>query len=91
MIQGLENLETKHKVKLTIPLVASYLARGVKRTKIADMSNISVDHIQTRRTDRERRRAELQQELKKLTGRSDYGVEMGDKPEIIDVDGEHTP
>ena len=35
MIQGLENLETKHKVKLTVPLVASYLARGVKRTKIA--------------------------------------------------------
>ena len=49
-------------------------------------SNISVDHIQTRRTDRERRRAELQEELKELTGRSDYGVEMGSKPEIIDVD-----
>ncbi len=41
MIQGLENLETKHKVKLTIPLVASYLARGVKRTKIAEICNIS--------------------------------------------------
>ncbi len=41
MIQGLENLETKHKVKLTVPLVASYLARGVKRTKIAELCNIS--------------------------------------------------
>jgi hypothetical protein len=41
MIQGLENLETKHKVKLTIPLVASYLARGAKRTKIAALCNIS--------------------------------------------------
>ena len=41
MIQVLENLETKHKVKLTIPLVASYLARGVKRTKIAEICNIS--------------------------------------------------
>ncbi len=41
MIQGLENLETKHKVKLTIPLVASYLARGVKRTKIAELCNVS--------------------------------------------------
>jgi predicted DNA-binding protein YlxM (UPF0122 family) len=41
MIQGLENLETKHKVKLTVPLVASYLARGVKRTKIAALCNIS--------------------------------------------------
>ncbi|MHC4270348.1 MAG: hypothetical protein ACYSTS_18075 [Planctomycetota bacterium] len=41
MIQPLENLETKHKVKLTIPLVASYLARGVKRTKIAEICNIS--------------------------------------------------
>ena len=170
MIQPLENIETKHKVKLTIPLVASYLARGIKRTKIAELcnvsfqavydycdrhyeelaplidtsdsilaikskhiavkaqerllkhlsksekkdlfalnaisgthidkfrllsdkstSNISVDHIQTRRTDRERRRAELQEELKELTGRSDYGVEMGNKPEIINVDGEHTP
>ena len=41
MIQPLENIETKHKVKLTIPLVASYLARGVKRTKIAEICNIS--------------------------------------------------
>jgi len=41
MIQELENLETKHKVKLTVPLVASYLARGVKRTKIAEICNIS--------------------------------------------------
>ena len=41
MIQELENLETKHKVKLTVPLVASYLARGVKRTKIAALCNIS--------------------------------------------------
>ena len=41
MIQPLENLETKHKVKLTVPLVASYLARGVKRTKIAEICNIS--------------------------------------------------
>ena len=41
MIQGLENLETTHKVKLTVPLVASYLARGVKRTKIAALCNIS--------------------------------------------------
>ncbi len=41
MIQALENIETKHKVKLTVPLVASYLARGVKRTKIAEICNIS--------------------------------------------------
>lgn len=41
MIQGLEQLDTKHKVKLTIPLVASYLARGVKRTQIAKICNIS--------------------------------------------------
>lgn len=41
MIQGLEQLETKHKVKLTIPLVASYLSRGVKRTQIAKLCNIS--------------------------------------------------
>ncbi len=41
MINALENLETKHKVKLTVPLVASYLARGVKRTKIAEICNIS--------------------------------------------------
>ena len=41
MIQGLENLETKHKVKLTIPLVAGYLARGVNRMKIAKLCNIS--------------------------------------------------
>ena len=41
MIQELENLEIKHKVKLTVPLVASYLARGVKRTKIAELCNIS--------------------------------------------------
>ena len=41
MIQPLENIETKHKVKLTVPLVAAYLARGVKRTKIAEICNIS--------------------------------------------------
>jgi hypothetical protein len=41
MTQALENLETKHKVKLSIPLVASYLARGVKRTQIARICNIS--------------------------------------------------
>ncbi len=41
MVNELENIETKHKVKLTIPLVASYLARGVKRTKIAEICNIS--------------------------------------------------
>ena len=41
MLQPLENIETKHKVKLTIPLVASYLARGVKRTRIAELCNIS--------------------------------------------------
>ena len=34
MTQALESLETNHKVKLTVPLVASYLARGVKRTQI---------------------------------------------------------
>ena len=41
MVNALENIETKHKVKLTRPLVASYLARGVKRTKIAEICNIS--------------------------------------------------
>ncbi len=45
MIQPLENIETKHKVKLTIPLVASYLARGVKRTKIAEICNISFQAV----------------------------------------------
>ncbi len=41
MIQALESLETNHKVKLTVPLVASYLVRGVKRTQIARLCNIS--------------------------------------------------
>ncbi len=41
MTQALESLETNHKVKLTVPLVASYLARGVKRTQIARLCNIS--------------------------------------------------
>ena len=41
MTHALESLETKHKVKLTVPLVASYLARGVKRTQIARLCNIS--------------------------------------------------
>ena len=45
MIQGLENLETKHKVKLTVPLVASYLARGVKRTQIAELCNVSFQAV----------------------------------------------
>ncbi len=45
MIQGLENLETRHKVKLTVPLVASYLARGVKRTKIAEICNVSFQAV----------------------------------------------
>ncbi len=45
MLQGLENLETKHKVKLTVPLVASYLARGVKRTKIAEICNVSFQAV----------------------------------------------
>ena len=36
-----EQLEIKQKIKLTIPLVASYLARGVKRTKIAQICNLS--------------------------------------------------
>ena len=45
MIQGLENLETNHKVKLTVPLVASYLARGVKRTKIAELCNVSFQAV----------------------------------------------
>ena len=170
MTQGLENLETKHKVKLTVPLVASYLARGVKRTKIAELcnvsfqavydycdrhyeelaplidtsdsivaikskhiavkaqgqilkhlnksekkdlfalnaisgthidkyrllsdkstSNFSIDEIHTRREDIRKRKAELQERLKELTGRQDNGVEVGNKPEIIDVDGECTP
>ncbi len=41
MTHALESIETNHKVKLTVPLVASYLARGVKRTKIAKLCNIS--------------------------------------------------
>ena len=45
MIYDLENLETKHKVKLTIPLIASYLARGVKRTKIAELCNVSFQAV----------------------------------------------
>ncbi len=45
MIHGLENLETKHKVKLTVPLVASYLARGVNRTKIAEICNVSFQAV----------------------------------------------
>ncbi len=170
MIHALENLETKQKLKLTVPLVASYLARGVKRTKIAELcnisnqavydycdkhyeelaplidtsdsilaikskhiavkaqgqilkhlsksekkdlfalnaisgthidkfrllsdkstANISVDQLTERKEDRERRRAELQKELLEVSGRTDNGVEVGKKPEIIDVDGECTP
>ncbi len=45
MIYDIENLETKHKVKLTVPLVASYLARGVKRTKIAELCNVSFQAV----------------------------------------------
>jgi predicted transcriptional regulator len=41
MTHALENLETTHKVKLSVPLVASYLARGIKRTQIAKLCNIS--------------------------------------------------
>ena len=37
----LENLETKHKVKLSVPLIASYLKRGINRTKIAEICNVS--------------------------------------------------
>ena len=40
MIHDIENLETKHKVKLSVPLIASYLVRGVKRTKIAEICNV---------------------------------------------------
>ncbi len=45
MIQGLENLEPKHKVKLSVPLIASYLVRGVKRTKIAELCNVSFQAV----------------------------------------------
>ena len=45
MLQGLENLEPKHKVKLSVPLIASYLARGVKRTKIAEICNVSFQAV----------------------------------------------
>jgi len=41
----LEKLVEKQTVKLTIPLVASYLARGIKRTKIADLCNISAQAV----------------------------------------------
>jgi hypothetical protein len=41
MIQGLENLETKHKVKLTVPLIV----RGVKRTNIAEICNVSFQAV----------------------------------------------
>ena len=45
MTHDIENLETKHKVKLTVPLIASYLARGVKRTKIAEICNVSFQAV----------------------------------------------
>ncbi len=37
----IENLEPKHKVKLSVPLIASYLKRGISRTKIAEICNVS--------------------------------------------------
>ncbi len=46
MIQVRENLETNHKIKLTVPLVASYLARGVKRTKIATVYDYCDRHYE---------------------------------------------
>jgi hypothetical protein len=45
MVYELENIEPNHKVKLTIPLIASYLARGVKRTKIAEICNVSFQAV----------------------------------------------
>ena len=45
MIHDIENIETKHKVKLSVPLIASYLARGVKRTKIAEICNVSFQAV----------------------------------------------
>ncbi len=45
MIHDIENLETKHKVKLSVPLIASYLVRGVKRTKIAEICNVSFQAV----------------------------------------------
>ena len=45
MIHDIENLETKHKVKLSVPLIASYLVRGVKRTKIAELCNVSFQAV----------------------------------------------
>ncbi len=41
MIHNIENLEPKHKVKLSVPLIASYLKRGIGRTKIAEICNVS--------------------------------------------------
>ncbi len=45
MIHDIENLEPNHKVKLSVPLIASYLARGVKRTKIAEICNVSFQAV----------------------------------------------
>ncbi len=45
MIHDIENIEPNHKVKLTVPLIASYLARGVKRTKIAELCNVSFQAV----------------------------------------------
>jgi len=41
MTYDIENIEPNHKVKLSVPLIASYLVRGVKRTKIAEICNVS--------------------------------------------------
>ncbi len=45
MIQNIEDLNPKRKVKLSVPLIASYLKRGIGRTKIAEICNVSYQAV----------------------------------------------
>ncbi len=50
--------------------------------------NVSIDAVHTDIKELEDRERVLQERLKELTGRADYGAEMGNNPEIVDVNGE---
>ncbi len=50
--------------------------------------NININQVTTNRKDVEDRITVLQERLKELKGRTDNSVEMGNKPEIVDVNGE---
>ncbi len=41
----LENLETKHKVKLSVPLIASYIDKGYTQADIARICNVSYQAV----------------------------------------------